>query len=321
MPNNADASQNPLNSDQVLQRLLLETVHEQRLKRRWGIFFKLFFISILLFIIVWGSIDTDSITGINAHKQHIAQININSEISPDAPANAADIIDALNDAEKDPLTQAILLNINSPGGSPVQASYIYNEVKRLRGVYPKTAIYSVCEDLCASAAYYIASSTDKIYANPTSLVGSIGVLMDEFGFVDVMKKVGVSRRLFTSGEHKGFLDPFSPLKTSETKHLQIMLDDDHQIFIDDVKKGRGTRLSVDPKLFTGLIWNGRSAFSLGLIDGFGSSADVARDIFKNDNVVDFTPKHNVLDKIFSTVSSQFFHSIKNELLTHSFSWL
>lgn len=320
MPNNADASQNPLNSDQVLQRLLLETVREQRLKRRWGIFFKLFFIALILFVI-WGSIDTDSITGKNAYKKHIAQINIDSEIGPDAASNASDIIEALNDAEKDTSTQAIVLDINSPGGSPVQASYVYNEVKRLRNAYPKTAIYAVCEDLCASAAYYIASSADKIYANPTSLIGSIGVLMDEFGFVDVMKKVGVSRRLFTAGAHKGFLDPFSPLKASETDHLQTILDDDHQIFIDDVKKGRGTRLSTDPKIFTGLIWNGRIALSLGLIDGFGSTADLARDVFKNDNVIDFTPKHNVLDKLFSTVSSQFFHSIKNELLSHSFSWL
>ena len=320
MPMKPDATQNPLNSDQVLQNILRETIREQRAKRRWGIFFKLFFIAVVL-LIIWGSIDTDSITAKNSHKKHIAEIFINNEIAPSADANAADLIDALNSAERDPLTQAIILDINSPGGSPVQASYVYNEVVRLRTAYPKTPIYAVCEDLCASAAYYIASSADKIYANPTSLVGSIGVLMDEFGFVDVLKKVGVTRRLFTSGEHKGFLDPFSPLKDSETAHIQQLLDDDHAIFINDVKKGRGARLSNDPRLFSGLIWNGRGALSLGLIDGFGSSADVARLVFKNDNLVDYTTKRNVLDKLLSTVSSQFFHAIKNELLSHSFSWL
>ncbi len=319
MPQNTATPPPTLDSNQVLQNILLETVREQRAKRRWGIFFKLFFICVIATLIIWGSIDTGSEASGNINKKHIAIIHIKNEISADADANATDIIDALDQAAKDPLTQAIILDINSPGGSPVQASYVYNEIRRLKKVYPKLAIDSVCVDLCASAAYYIASAADNIYANPTSLVGSIGVLMDEFGFVDVMKKIGVTRRLFTAGEHKGFLDPFSPLKAGDQQYVQTLLDSDHQIFIHDVKQGRGDRLTSDPLIFSGLIWNGNSALSLGLIDGLGSSTDIARNIFKNDNTVDYTTQRNVLDKLMSKVSSEFFHAMKSTLLTPTFS--
>lgn len=301
---------NYLNNDRLLRDVLLESVREQRLKRRWGLFFKSL-LTLLIAFIIWGSIPWDSI--LSSKEKHVAQINIHDEIMADSEANAADIIEALHNAEMDPQTEAIILDINSPGGSPVQASYVYNEIRRLSQVNPKVPIYSVCEDLCASAAYYIASGSAKIYANPTSLVGSIGVLMDEFGFVDAMKKFGVSRRVFTSGDHKAFLDPFSPLKASETQLVQTLLDDDHQVFIQDVKQGRGARLSPDPQLFSGLIWNGRQALPLGLIDGFGSSSDVARTIFHNDNVVDYTLTRSALDKVLATVSSQFFHTVKDEL--------
>lgn len=306
-----NSSNQPLDSERILHNLLSETLREQRLKRRWGIFFKLLWLSLLL-VIIWGLFCSDSMRDKNAGKRHIAQIKLLGEVAADTDANATDVIQALDEAEQDPQTQAIVVDINSPGGSPVQASYIYNELRRLQQVYPKTPIYSVCEDLCASAAYYIASGTAKIYANPTSLVGSIGVLMDEFGFVDLMKQVGVSRRVFTAGEHKAFLDPFSPLKSSETQMVQTLLDDDHQVFIHDVKQGRGKRLKDDPQLFSGLIWNGRQALDLGLIDGFGSSADIARDVFHNDNVVDYTFKRSYVEKLLSTVSSRFVHSIKNE---------
>lgn len=301
---------NWLNNERLLRDVLLENVREQRLKRRWGLFFKSLFVLLLAFII-WGSISWDSI--LSAEKKHVAQINIHDQIMAESESNAADIIAALHTAEADPQTQAIILDINSPGGSPVQASYIYNEIRRLTQVNPKVPIYSVCEDLCASAAYYIASGSAKIYANPTSLVGSIGVLMDEFGFVDAMKKFGVSRRVFTSGDHKAFLDPFSPLKASETQLVQTLLDDDHQVFIDDVKRGRGDRLASDPQLFSGLIWNGRQALPLGLIDGFGSSFDVARTVFHNENIIDYTITHSALDKVLASVSAEFFHTVKDAL--------
>lgn len=302
----------------MLHDVLLETVREQRLKRRWGIFFKLCLIALIAFI-MWGSSCSDSSHNLSYGKKHIAQIQVFGEIALDTDANAADLIEALDAAATDPNTQAILLDLNSPGGSPVQASYVYNEVRRLRALNPKLPIDSVCEDLCASAAYYIASSTANIYANPASLVGSIGVLMDEFGFVDVMKKFGVSRRLFTAGEHKAFLDPFSPLKTTETLAVQQLLDDDHQLFIHDVKQGRGQRLVNDSLLFSGLIWNGHQALPLGLIDGFGSIQDIARNVYHNETIVDYTTKRSYLDKLIATISSQFFHRVKNELLHYSIS--
>ncbi len=319
MPQNTATPPPSLDSQQILQTILLETVREQRAKRRWGIFFKLFFIFVIAALVIWGSLDTGSDQNGDIHKPHIAIIHINNEIAADADANATDIIAAVDLAAKDPLTQAIILDINSPGGSPVQASYVYNEIRRLKALHPKMAIDSVCVDLCASAAYYIASAADNIYANPTSLVGSIGVLMDEFGFVDVMKKVGVTRRLFTAGEHKGFLDPFSPLKTTDQHFVQSLLDADHQIFIHDVKQGRGKRLSSDSIVFSGLIWNGNTALSLGLIDGMSSSADLARTQFKNVNCVDYTTQRNVLDKLIAKISSEFFHQVKGTLLTPTFS--
>jgi protease IV len=309
-----DASQKLNNSEQILQNVLLETVREQRLKRRWGIFFKLLWLS-LIALAIWGVFLNDS-THTKPHdsKKHIAQVRVEDEIGAQATANADDIIEALDDAADDPQTQAIVMTINSPGGSPVQASYIYNELQHLHKAHPTLPIYSVCEDICTSAAYYIASGTDKIYANPTSLVGSIGVVMDEFGFVDAMKKIGISRRIFTSGEHKGFLDPFSPLKPDEVKIIQGMLDDVHRIFIEDVKKGRGNRLKDSPEIFSGLVWDGHQALPLGLIDGFGSIQDVARDQFKNTEVVDYSIKRNMFEQFVTSITGKFAHQFKNEFL-------
>lgn len=305
-------------SDTILEKVLLETIREQRLKRRWGIFFKLIFLAIVL-LFIWGLFpwNTISIPGKVHHgkiNKEIAQISIFGEIGPDTEVEASDTIEALDEATDDKNTQAVILDIDSPGGSPVQASYIYNEIRRLQKLHKNIPIDAVCEDVCASAAYYVASASNHVYANPTSLVGSIGVLMDSFGFVDTLNKVGATRRLYTAGKYKGFMDPFSPVKSEEVTYLQTMLDSDHQVFINDVKAGRGNRLKDDPNLFTGLIWNGIQAKDLGLIDGFGSVNDIAREKYNNDNVVDYTIKPNPLEKLFTKFGETFWHQFKTQLL-------
>lgn len=311
-----NASVSMKNSDQVLEKVLLETIIEQRRKRRWGIFFRLCFLAVIVLLLAtlfpWSSIAQHEKTLAKGKKQ-IAQISLNGEIGSNMDVDAYDVIQALDTADDDKNTQAIILDINSPGGSPVQASYIYNEIHRLQKVHQNIPIDSVCEDLCASAAYYIASASNHIYANPYSLVGSIGVLMDSFGFVDTLKKVGATRRLYTAGKYKGFMDPFSPVQSEEINFLQTMLDSDHTLFIHDVKQGRGARLKNDPNLFTGLVWNGVQAKDLGLTDGFGSFDDIAREKYHNDNVVDYTVKQNPLQKIFNQLGTTFWHRFKMEM--------
>jgi protease-4 len=278
----------------TLNRLAFAALNEQRRARRWSVFFKsLFFI--YLFVIFfyipgdWGN------GGIKAGK-HTALIDLEGVIAANTQANADNLVGALRAAFKDKKTAGVILRINSPGGSPVQAGYVYDEIKRLRKKYPDTKLYAVVSDICASGGYYIASAADEIYADKASIVGSIGVLMDGFGFVDVMDKVGVQRRLMTAGIHKGALDPFSPLKKDEVKHVQNLLDTVHRQFIDQVKAGRGDRLSNSPDLFTGLFWNGEEGVTLGLVDGLGSASYVAREIIGEEDIVDFTTRPNYLDR-------------------------
>jgi len=213
------------------------------------------------------------------------------------------LVSGLRRAFKDKNTAGVILRINSPGGSPVQSGYVYDEIKRLRKKYPDIKLYAVVTDICASGGYYIASAADEIYADKASIVGSIGVLMDGFGFVDTMKKVGVERRLLTAGKHKGILDPFSPLKPSEVKHVQRLLDSIHQQFIDAVKAGRGDRLADDPQLFSGLFWNGEEGLKLGLVDGLGSSSYVAREIIGEEKVVDYTARPNYFDRFAERIGA------------------
>ena len=305
----------------VLEKFVLELVKEQKSKRRWGIFFKFIFLGLLL-ILMWGFVPWNSISfphkNLNSRASHpsqVAKINIYGEIAATSEANASDTIDALDEAVKDKNIQAVILDINSPGGSPVQASYIYNELRRLEKLYPQIKFDAVCEDVCASAAYYIASSAQNIYANPTSLVGSIGVLLDSFGFVDTLKKIGADRRLYTAGKYKGLLDPFSPVNPDALGFIQQLLNDDHAIFINDVKTARGSRLSNDPNLFTGLIWNGIGAKKLGLTDGFGSVADIARIKYHSDDIVDFTIKKSFFEQLSSQFSASFWHHVRTEFFT------
>jgi len=278
----------------LINRLAFASLNEQRRSRRWGVFFKTLafvYVGVILFYIP-TDFDKKSITG----GKHTAIIDVSGTIAADADANADRIVGGLRAAFENKNTAAVILRINSPGGSPVQAGYVYDEIKRLRAKYQAVKLYAVITDMCASGGYYIAAAADEIYADKASIVGSIGVLMNGFGFVDAMKNMGIERRLLTAGEHKGVLDPFSPLKKEDLNHMQSLLDGVHQQFIKVVKEGRGDRLQDDPKLFSGLFWNGEESLKLGLVDGLGSSSYVAREIVGVDKLVDFTARSNYLDR-------------------------
>jgi protease IV len=281
---------------ETLEKLAFSALKEQTKARRWGIFFKLLTFAYLTFLLVmlfeWRG-DGD----IMAEGKHTALVELEGVIDAKSDASAEKITSALQSAFKDKNTQGVILRINSPGGSPVQSGIINDEVRRLRGVYPNTPLYVVVEDICASGGYFVAASADKIYVNKASLVGSIGVLMDGFGFTGGMEKLGVERRLLTAGENKGFMDPFSPVDPKQKEYALSMLNDIHQQFIAVVKQGRGKRLKDDPELFSGLVWTGRKAVELGLADGYGSVESVARDVIKAENIVDYTEKSNPVERI------------------------
>lgn len=278
----------------LIGRLTFATLAEQRRARRWGIFFKsLTFLYLFGMLYLFLPQDESSMT---VGKKHTALIDIEGVIASDSQANADDIVTGLRSAFNDGNTAGIILRINSPGGSPVQAGYVNDEIKRLRAQHPKIPLYAVVSDICASGGYYIAVAADEIYADKASLVGSIGVLMDSFGFVGTMEKLGVERRLLTAGENKGFLDPFSPLKPADVDHVRKLLASTHQQFVNVVKEGRGDRLKDNPTLFTGLIWTGQQAMELGLIDGLGSSSYVAREIIKTEKIVNYTRKPHAFER-------------------------
>lgn len=279
--------------------IMKETLLEQKKARRWGIFFKALTF-IYLFIVLILIVDAAIVGDDQFAKPHTAMVRVNGVIAADQDANANSIVTGLRAAFKNENSKAVMLVINSPGGSPVQAGYVYDEVKRLRGLYPKKKLYAVIAELGASGGYYMAVAADEIYADKASLVGSIGVTASSFGFVDLMEKIGVERRHFTSGEHKAFLDPFSPAKESEAEFWQQVLDVTHQQFIRIVQEGRGDRISQaekDPQLYSGLIWNGEQALSLGLIDGLGSPGFVARDIIGAEEIVDYSVQKSPLSKM------------------------
>ncbi|PJI49861.1 MAG: S49 family peptidase [Pseudomonas sp.] len=294
----AQASAGDDKSWKLLEKAVLAGVQEQRRSRRWGIFFKL-----LTFVYLFGALALFSPFGglsksASRSASHTALIEVKGMIADNEPASADNIVGALRSAFEDAGTKGIVLRINSPGGSPVQSGYVYDEIKRLRGEHPDIKVYAVISDLGASGAYYIASAADEIYADKASLVGSIGVTAATFGFVGTMGKLGVDRRIYTSGEHKAFLDPFQPQKADETAFWQQVLDTTHKQFIDVVKKGRGDRLKDKdhPELFSGLIWSGEQALQLGLIDGLGSTSYVAREIIKEKEIVDYTVQETAFDR-------------------------
>ncbi|MDR1367525.1 MAG: S49 family peptidase [Candidatus Accumulibacter sp.] len=276
---------------------------EQRAKRRWGIFFKLamlaYFIIILAVFMEFGASEKFS-----DGKRYTALVNLNGVIEAAGNSSAEKINEALQSAFEDKGTVGVVLRINSPGGSPVQSGIVYDEILRLRKKHPDIPLYVVVEDLCASGGYYIASAADRIFVDKASIIGSIGVLIDGFGFTNAMEKLGVERRLLTAGTNKGFLDPFSPQDEGQKEHARKLLDEIHQQFISVVRQGRGDRLKESPELFSGLLWTGAQSIRIGLADDFGTVNSVARDQIKADDIKDFSVKENLAERFAKRLGSE-----------------
>jgi len=290
----------------VIERLAGAALHEQRRARRWGIFFKLLTFAyvtvIILMAVDWGTRGQTS-------GKHTALVEVSGVIAPGTDASAERIMAALQAAFKDENTQGVVVRINSPGGSPVQSNYIYEEMRRLRKKHPAVPLYAVVEDLGASGGYYVAAGADRIYVGRSSIVGSIGVRMDSFGVTGLMEKLGVERRLLTAGENKGFLDPFLPVDPTQKAHAQALLEDVHRQFIGVVRDGRGKRLKETPDMFSGLVWTGQKSVELGLADAFGSLDYVAREVVKAEKVVDFTQKENLAEKFARRLGAGAAHAV------------
>ncbi|MEE9412025.1 MAG: S49 family peptidase [Methylococcales bacterium] len=280
----------------VLEKVALSAIDEQKKARRWSTFFKLLtflYLAIVLYNVFVPGMGSKAISS----DSHTALIDVVGMISEATETNADRITQGLRDAADDAATKGIILRMNTPGGTPVQSAYIYDEIRAIKKQHPDLPIISVVSDICASGGYFIAAATDKIYVNKSSLIGSIGVLLNGFGFVDTMKKLGVERRLLTSGSHKGILDPFLPMKTDEREHVENVLSTVHQHFIDAVKTGRGDRLHDDPRIFTGLFWSGEEGVELGLADGFGTVRSIAQQEIGETNLVNFTPQEDLLERL------------------------
>jgi protease-4 len=277
----------------AIERLAGAALLEPGRPRRWGIFFKLltfaYITVIILMAVDWK--DFGETTG-----KHTALVEVSGLIAPGTDASAERVTAALQAAFKDENTQGVVVRINSPGGSPVQAQDIYDEMRRLRKKHPAVPLYAVVEDVCASGGYYVAVGADRIYVGRSSIVGSIGVRMDSFGVTGLMQKLGIERRLLTAGDNKGFLDPFLPVDEAQKRHAQALLEDVHRQFIGVVREGRGKRLKETADMFSGLIWTGQRSVELGLADAFGSLDYVAREVVKAEKVVDYTQKENLAEK-------------------------
>jgi protease IV len=279
----------------VLEKLALSAVQEQRRARHWSILFKtlgFLYLFIVLFLAA-GWFGSDSVS---LPKAHTALVDLQGVIAADQ-ASADSVISSLQGAFGDKQTKGVILRINSPGGSPVQAGQIYDEIKRLRAKHPNTPLYAVVDDICASGGYYVAVGADKIFVDKASIVGSIGVLMDGFGFTETMQKLGVERRLLTAGENKGFLDPFSPVDPEQQAFARQMLEEIHGQFVGVVREGRGKRLKETPETFSGLVWSGEKSIELGLADALGSVDSVARDVIKAEDIVDYTRQDSLLERL------------------------
>ncbi len=270
-----------------------EIVKDRRSDRRWRVFFRLAWLLVAL-ALLWGLFFARPHVGSSA-LPHTALVEVRGEIAPDTEASAERIVAALKTAFEDKAAQAIVMRINSPGGSPVQAGIVNDEIKRLKAKHDKK-VYAVVEEICASGAYYIAVGADEIYVDKASLVGSIGVLMDGFGFTGTMEKLGVERRLLTAGDNKGMLDPFSPQNEKQTAYAKAMIDQIHLQFIDVVKAGRGAKLKDSKEMFSGLFWNGEEAIKLGLVDKVGNLDFVAREVIKAEEIIDYTTHDNLAER-------------------------
>lgn len=300
----------------LITKLATAALAEQRRARRWGIFFKLLTFAYITLVVMmaldWRG-KTDGVGG----KKHTAMVEINGTIAAGGDASAENVTSALQAAFKDKNTQGVVVRINSPKGSPVQAQTIYDEMRRLRQKYPDIPLYAVVEDICASGGYFIAVGADRIYVSKSSLVGSIGVLMNGFGFTGLMEKLGIDRRLITAGENKAFLDPFSPLEERHKQFAKQLAEDIHQQFIGVVREGRGKRLKETPETFSGLIWTGQKSIELGLADGIGSLDYVAREVVKAEDIVEFTKKENLAEKFARRFGASAATALAEFALRHS----
>ena len=280
----------------LVTKLATAALKEQRRARRWGIFFKLLTFAYITLILVMA-VDWKGRAEVAGGNKHTAMVEVSGLIGPGSDASAEKVTLALQAAFKDKNTQGVIVRINSPGGSPVQAQTIYDEMRRLRKKHPQIPLYAVVEDICASGGYFVAAGADRIYVGKASIIGSIGVLMNGFGFTGLMEKLGVERRLITAGDNKGMLDPFSPLEEKDKQHVKQMMGDIHEQFIGVVREGRGKRLKESPEMFSGLVWTGQKSVDLGLADGIGSLDYVAREVVKAETIVDFTREDGLAEKL------------------------
>ena len=280
--------------DSAVEQLARDYLRDRRSERRWRVFFRILWL-LVLFLLLWSFVSARR-AAMAPSGPHTALIEVRGEIAYDMEASAENLVSALKTAFEESSAQAIVLRINSPGGSPVQAGIINDEIRRLKALHKKK-VYAVVEEMCASGAYYIAAAADEIYTDKASIVGSIGVLVDSFGFVGAMQKLGVERRLLTAGENKGIMDPFSPLNERHRAFLQSTIEQIHGQFIRTVKEGRGKRLHESPDLFSGLFWSGEQAVKMGLADHFGNLDYVAREVVKAEEIVDYTPKENIAERL------------------------
>ena len=287
----------------LLESIVKDAFEEQKKSRRWGVLFKSLTFAYLFFalLMVFIGASRSSVPGLS-NKPHTAVVRIDGVIADQEPASGAKLNTALRNAFDNEYAVAVMLVMNTPGGSPVQSAYVYDEILRLSALHPSKKVYAVIKDIGASGGYYIASAAHEIYANRSSLVGSIGVTASSFGFVEVMDKLGIERRHFTAGEHKAFLDPFSPLKPEEKAFWNDVLASTHTQFIDAVQKGRGDRLKLNDTITSGLIWNGEQALALGLVDGLGSPSYVARDIIGTEDMVDYTLRESRLQALLNDLA-------------------
>lgn len=303
----------------LLERVLLATVEEQRRSRRWKIFFRFaWMVFLAAALLVWFRGAAGPALG--GPGRHTALIDIRGLIDSEGEASAENIVESLQAAFLDPRTAGVIIRISSPGGSPVQSGIIHQEIRRLRAKHPDTPVHAVVEEVCASGGYYIAAAADKIFVDQASLIGSIGVLMDGFGFTDTLKKLGVERRLLTAGDNKAFLDSFSPMSDRQKTHAQQMLNEIHQQFIDAVKSGRGDRLKDDPDIFSGLVWTGARSIELGLADALGSLTQVAREVVQAEDIVDFSRHESLADRVVRRLGAQTAQSILGQLRSLSEGW-
>jgi protease IV len=314
-PNPMNTNSKPGWEKDLVEKLATEALREQKRRRRWGVFFKLIgfaYIGIIIWTAMGNNVGEKIETG-----SHTALVNLDGVIASDTVASAERINHSLRTAFESPNAVGVVLRINSPGGSPVQAGMIYDEIKRLRKEFPDKPLYAVVEEICASGGYYVAAAADKIYVDKASLIGSIGVLMDGFGFVDTMQKLGVERRLITAGANKGFLDPFSEQRPFEKEYATQMVENIHQQFIKVVKEGRGARLKEDPLMFTGLVWTGEGSLGNGLADELGTVRQVAVDVLKAETILDYTEQESFAERFAKRVGVVFGQSLGTAFFSSS----